>query len=57
MKERKDVSLGTFLIAVIFNFALIGKAAADVVPYAEYEVPKSNVIAKMSNPMMLGKFL
>ena len=57
MKKGKDVSLGTFLIALIFNFALILKAAADIVPYAEYEVPKSNAIAKKSNPFMLGKFL
>ena len=56
MKKRKDVSLGTFLIASIFNFALIWEAAADMVPYAEYEVPKSNAIAKKSSPMMLGKF-
>ena len=57
MKNRKDVSLGTFLINLIFNFALIWKAAAEIVPYAEYEVPKSNAIAKKSNPMILGKFL
>ena len=57
MKKRKDVSLGTFLIALILNLALIWKAAADIVPYAEYGVPQSNSIAKKSNPMMLGKFL
>ena len=57
MKKRKDVSLGTFLIASIFNFALIWEAAAEMVPYAEYEVPRSNAIAEKSNPMMLGKFL
>ena len=57
MKDRKDVSLGTFLITLIFDFALIWKAAAEIVPYAEYEVPKSNAIAKKSNPLMVGKFL
>ena len=54
MKKRKDVSLGVFLI---FNLALIWKAAADIVPYAGYEVPKTNAIAERSSPMMLGKFL
>ena len=57
MKKRKNVSLGTFLIALIFNFALIWMAAADMVPYAGYEVPKTNAVAKKSSPMMLGKFL
>ena len=57
MKKRKDISLGTFLIASSFNFVLIWEATADMVPYAEYEVPRSNAIAEKSNPMMLGKFL